>query len=55
MAMGARRIDVSHGMMDGAGIVPLPAGGYVYVSNSEKPYSKPVMEHMWTTRRWALL
>ena len=24
-----------HGMMDGAGIVPLPAGEYVYVSNSE--------------------
>ena len=29
---------VWHGMMDGAGIVPLPeddGGGYVYVSNSE--------------------
>jgi len=24
-----------HGMMDGAGVVPLPDGGYVYVSNSE--------------------
>lgn len=25
-----------HGMMDGAGIVGLPGGGYVYVSNSEE-------------------
>ena len=25
-----------HGMMDGAGIVPLPDGGYVYLSNSEE-------------------
>jgi hypothetical protein len=25
-----------HGMMDGAGIVPLPDGGYVYLSNSKE-------------------
>jgi hypothetical protein len=36
-ANGGRSNILYHPMMDGAGIVPLPDGGYVYMSNSEVP------------------
>ena len=35
-ANGSKSSISYHGMMDGAGIAPLPDGGYAYLSNSEK-------------------
>eukprot|EP00984_Skeletonema_dohrnii_P018701 scaffold8784_cov151-Skeletonema_dohrnii-CCMP3373.AAC.4 len=34
---GGRSSRRYHGMMDGAGIAPLPDGGYAYLSNAEEP------------------